>query len=164
MAREKKRPPLWFEGTDPFEPMRRMESDFHRIMAEMWSKPAEIRIPEMRMRLPTELSHMIPVQMAQTEKELLLRAELPGFQKDEVKLKVTPTSVDIAATKKKQRIEQTEKVFRRDSAFSSTRRTLTLPTEVLTEGVRAKFENGMLEIIMPKKEAKKREAREITPD
>ena len=38
---------------------------------------------------------------------------------------------------------------------------MTLPTEVKTEGMKAKFENGVLEVIMPKREAKKKEEKEV---
>ena len=36
-----------------------------------------------------------------------------------------------------------------------------LPVEVKTEGVKAKFENGILEVVMPKKEIKKKEEKEV---
>ena len=38
---------------------------------------------------------------------------------------------------------------------------MTLPLEIKTEGVKAKFENGILEVIMPKREVKKKEEKEV---
>jgi HSP20 family protein len=99
--------------------------------------------------------------MAETNNELILRAELPGFSKDEVKLKVTPTTVDISAEKKKVSIEKNESFYKQEKVYGSARRVMTLPVEVKTEGVKAKFENGVLEVVMTKKEVKKKEEKEI---
>lgn len=148
---KRKRYPFWFE--EPFERLRRMEEDFHRIMQDMW----RFEIPKMKL----EFSRTIPVDIAETEKELILRAELPGFSKDEIKLKVTPNTVDISAEKKKVSISKGETFYKQERSYGSARRVMTLPTEVKTEGVKAKFENGVLEIVMQKKEAKKKEEKEI---
>jgi HSP20 family protein len=89
--------------------------------------------------------------MADTGSEILVRAELPGFNKDEVKVHVTPTTVEISAEKKREKVVQTEKLYKREESFGSTRRVVSLPAVVETESARAKFENGVLAIIIKKK-------------
>jgi len=155
---KKKRYPFWFE---PFEGLRRVEEEFHRTMQEMlrepWFKIPEIKFPE-RFSIP----RFIPIDITESGRELILRAELPGFNKDEIKLKVTPTMVDISAEKKKMSIEKGKTFYRQKRAYGSARRLMSLPAEVKTEGIKTKFENGILEIIMQKKEvAKKKEEKEI---
>lgn len=139
----KKRPPLWFEDTNPFE----------------------IKKPMMRFQMPMSLARTIPIKMAEVGDGLVLRAELPGFEKSDIKLRVAATSVSITATKKKQHVERTEKMFKHEAFSSSASRMITLPIEIKPDGVRAKFTNGILEITMPKKEAKRKlEGREIRPE
>lgn len=82
---------------------------------------------------------------------------MPGFKKDEIKLKVTPKAVYISTEKKKQAIEKDKTFFRMEKDFSSASRVMSLPEEVKTEGVKAKFENGILEIVLKKKETAKKE-------
>jgi len=148
---KKKKYPFWFES---FEGLRRMEEDFHRMMQDMW------RFPMPKMKL--EFARTIPIDIAESERELILRAELPGFNKDEIRLKVTPNTIDISAEKKKISIDKGKTFYRQERSYGSARRVMTLPTEVKTEGVKTKFENGVLEIIMQKKEvAKKKEEKEI---
>ena len=153
---KKKKASLWFE--DPVDEIRRMQEELLRNFQGIripWLpiKPLPIR--------PLFGARFIPVRMAETDTELILRAELPGFSKDEVKLRVTPTTVDISAEKKKVSIEKGEDFYRQEKAYGSARRVMPLPVEVKTEGVKAKFENGILEVVMPKKEIKKKEEKEV---
>ena len=156
---KKKKASLWFE--DSVDDIRRMQEELLRNMQGIrmpWLpiKPLSIR--------PLLGARFIPVRMAETNSELILRAELPGFSKDEIKLKVTPNTVDISAEKKKVSIERRENFFRQEKAYGSARRVIPLPTEAKTEGVKAKFENGILEVFMPKKEVKKKEEKEVKVD
>jgi HSP20 family protein len=119
-------------------------------MHEIFKNPLLSRIP-----MPEFKTRFIPVKIGEADEELVLRAELLGFSKDEIKLKVTPRAIYISAEKKKHSVEKNEKIYKVESGFTSSSRVIPLPEEVKTEGVKAKFENGVLEVIMPKKEAKK---------
>jgi HSP20 family protein len=144
----KKRPLLWFE--EPIDEFRKMQDDFFGNMHEVFKNPLLSRIP-----MPEFKTRFIPIRIGEAEDELILKAELPGFSKDEIKLKVTPETFFIAAEKRKQSIERKRDFFKAEKGFSSVSRMITLPEKVKTEGVRAKFEDGILEVIMPKKEARK---------
>jgi HSP20 family protein len=146
---KKKKYPFWFE---PFEGLSRIDEEIHRMMRDISFQMPKVKV---------EFSRPIPINISESDKELILRAELPGFSKDEVKLKVTPTTVDISAEKKKISIEKGKTFYRQERAYGSARRVMTLPAEVKAEGVKAKFENGILEVVMQKKEVKKKEEKEV---
>ena len=150
----KKRPSFWFE--EPFDEFRRMQEDFFGSMEKMFKKQwsSDFKFPEFKTRF-------IPVRIGETDKELVLIAELPGFSKDEIKLKITPKTVFISAEKKKISIEKNKNLYKQERSYGSASRDMTLPEEVNTEGAKAKFENGVLEVTMPKKEVKKKEEKEI---
>jgi len=155
---KKKKHLLWFE--DPFEKMSEMHEDIHRMMRGFWERPFEFRIPEIRipeMQFRKEFVRTIPIDIAETEKELIVRADLPGFSKDEIKLKVTANTIDIAAEKKKEVVEKGKTFFRQERSYGAARRMLTLPEEVKPEQAKAKFEDGVLEVILPKAQVKKKE-------
>jgi len=84
------------------------------------------------------------------EKELVVRAELPGFTPEEVKLEVTGERLMVEAEHKVEKgKEEAERAY--------VRRTISLPPEVETEKAEATFRNGVLEVHLPRKaEALKR--------
>lgn len=153
----KKRPLLWFE--EPIDEFRKMQDDFFGNMNEIFKNPLLSRIP-----MPEFKTRFIPVRIGEADDELILRAELPGFSKDEIKLKVTPETLIISAEKRKQSIERNKDFFRAEKGFSSASRMITLPEEVKTERVKAKFEDGFLEVVMQKKEARKKEEKDVRID
>ncbi len=152
--KKSKKPALWFEA--PFDDFRKRRNDMTEMMREFWSPV--IRMPEIRF---PKMPKFIRIRMAETDEEILLRAELPGFSKDEIKLKITARRVFISADKKKKSIEQTEDMFRTESMFTSASRSLELPVEVNIKDTKAKLRDGVLEITLPKKEIRKKEEKEV---
>ena len=148
MAKKKqKRLPLWFE--DPFEDIRKTEEEFHRQMAEFWKEPMKLTIKFPK--ISGKIIRAIPVNLIQTKNELILRAQLPGFGKDEITLDVTPRTISIIAKKKSKKVKKGDEFYIESSLANEMRRMLTLPAEIKTDKVKAKFENGILEVRMPKK-------------
>jgi HSP20 family molecular chaperone IbpA len=144
---KEKRPKFWFEDSASREPNEEYDRSFERA-EQTFSKPnsmaSVLRFPEFRIGA-------IPVKMAETEKELLLKAELPGFSKEEIKLKVTPKLVYITAEKRSKSEDNRGGFFARSSTCKTTSRILKLPKEAKTDGVRARFRNSVLEVVIPKK-------------
>ncbi len=132
--------PFWFE--EPFERLRKIQEDFYRAMRETWGE--------------IQKSRFIPVSIGETDKELVVRAELPGFSKDEISVRITPTTLYIKAERKKEAVEKDKEIFKMERIYDSASRVLSLPEEVKPETAKAKFKDGILEIIVEKKEAKEK--------
>jgi len=78
------------------------------------------------------------------EKEVVVRAELPGFTPEEVKLEVTGDRLLVEAEHKVEKgKEEMERAY--------VRRMITLPSAVETEKAEATFRNGVLEVHLPRK-------------
>lgn len=105
------------------------------------------------------LQGSFPVDVAETDDELVIKADLPGFEKADVAIRVTENTIDIAAQHKQKKIEQKENYFRAERSMGALRRYLALPAEVNPDTAKAKMENGVLEIRLkkakPTKKAKK---------
>lgn len=155
MAKPRKRPAFWFE--EPYEAARRVEEEFHKNMSRFWANPFEFTIPEMKVKVPTEFLRTIPIDMAESDGVLIIRASLPGYEKKDIKLKVSENSIDISAQKRREEVTAKKAFYRREIGYGAARRVIPLPAPVLPETAKAKFEKGVLEITVKKAAVKKKE-------
>ncbi len=81
-------------------------------------------------------------------------AELPGFSKDEVEVRVNPTSLEVKAEKKSEDEKKAKDRTESRRSYSYFHRYLTLPAQVVTEKVEGTMKNGVLELKLPKKEGR----------
>lgn len=98
----------------------------------------------------------------ETEKEYQLEIEMPGFKKEEIKIGLENGYLTVGAEKSAlEENEETAKYLRRECRVSC-QRSYYVGDKVEEENVRAKYENGMLTLVVPKEEPKKVTARCIT--
>lgn len=102
------------------------------------------------LRLGEELAFkMPPVDVFEDGHELVVKAELPGMRREDIKVEVTGDLVTLSGKKEKEeRVERKDyhRVERSAGAFT---RTVRLPVEVALEKVTARFTDGVLEIRAP---------------
>jgi HSP20 family protein len=152
---------------DPFEDIRRLEEEIDDIFARF------LGMPRTRMALPrqsrrgeieplTETINFVPaVDVVENDKEVIVRADLPGIDKKDIKIKVEPEEVIISGESKKERKEKEEDYYIEERVYGSFYREIPLPAEVDPDKAQAKFENGILELSIPKVETGKK-AKEIS--
>ena len=140
-----------FEVWDPFEEIERLQRRINWLMRRMM-EPLRVPVKELR---ETWMYESFPIDLKDTGKELILEADLPGFEKDEIKINLTEDSIEITASKKKEEKEVTETMYRKERIKGMMRRFITLPVKVDPESAEAEFKNGVLTIRMKKKEIKK---------
>lgn len=88
------------------------------------------------------------------ENEVVLRAEVPGLNKEDLEVSVSDTSVTIRGELK--RAEETGEYYYREMSFGAFSRTVGLPAAVDAKQATVRLKNGILEMTMPKTEAEKR--------
>ncbi len=114
-------------------------------------------------RYPRERTEVIwgpPVDVEETDEEIIVRAELPGMNKDDIKVSVMGDVLTINGERKHES-EQKGKTFHRvERLYGKFQRSLTLPCEVESEKAKASYKNGVLELTLPKTARTK--SREIT--
>ena len=84
------------------------------------------------------------------DKELVVRAELPGVEKDDVKVEVTGDRLLIEAERKFEEEEEKENFYRHELGYGSLMRTVVLPEDVDADNVQAELKEGILSITLPK--------------
>ena len=88
-----------------------------------------------------------------------LTAELPGFTKDEVEVKVGSNGIELKADKAEKESKGKDGSYQRSSR--SYYQYLSLPDQVLTEKIEGTMKNGVLELKLPKRNAKLTDARRV---
>lgn len=163
MAKEKEKREgkhsLWFEP-EQMESLMKVEEDIHKMMRDFWRKPFDLTGAA---NLISRQLRTIPIDLSETDGELVARADLPGFSKDEIRLKVTENSLEISAEKKREIIKKDKNYFRQERAFGSMQRIMALPYSIRPDEAKARFDNGVLTVTMQKTEPKKK-VREIRPE
>lgn len=82
----------------------------------------------------------------------VLNAELPGFAKEDVSIEVNKDTLTFSAEKRVKQEEKGEDYLHRERSYSASQRTVNFPEEIDPSKVEASMNNGILEIIAPKKE------------
>ena len=89
------------------------------------------------------------VEVFHRNNELVVRADLPGLNKDNVKVDVTEDAVTIQGERKQEQKEEREGLYRSERSYGSFCRVIPLPEGAITDQAKANFKDGVLEIIMP---------------
>lgn len=86
------------------------------------------------------------IDLIDGNEELIARVALPGASKDAIDLRVTEDSLYVEAKP----VPREGRYLRRDMSTSGMKREIKLPVEVKPEQVKASYENGILEVHLPK--------------
>jgi HSP20 family protein len=99
------------------------------------------------------------VDVFEEKDDIVVKAEIPGMDKDNIQVNLTDHTLTIKGEKKKEEEVKEENYYRSERSYGSFFRTLELPKDVHADKVKATFKNGVLEVRMPKTEEAK--AKEI---
>lgn len=137
----------------PFEEMDRL---FDNFFPRGWARPVYRDWPVLT-NLDAPFDGGVPkVDVLERDAEVVVRAELPGVDKDNLELSVTNDSVTIKATTEQERKEEKGDYHRREISRGSFVRTVALPASVQSKKAKARFKNGVLELTLPKAAPAKR--------
>jgi HSP20 family protein len=104
---------------------------------------------------PFGLGEFPALNLREDDDALLLEAELPGLELNDLEIFVTGRNQLTIKGERKAPVVQGAVTHRQERAFGKFTRTLTLPFAVDEAGVEARFENGVLKVRLPKHEAAK---------
>jgi HSP20 family protein len=102
------------------------------------------------------LRRWIPaMDLVETDEHFVLKADLPGLTESDVNIEVEDNVLTVSGERKAEHEDKREGYVRVERAYGAFRRSLTLPEGVEPETVTASFENGVLEVRIPKPEERK---------
>jgi HSP20 family protein len=89
------------------------------------------------------------IEVFQRNNELVVRADLPGLTKENVKVEVAENTLTLQGERKREQEEEREGIYRSERSYGSFRRVIELPQGTITDQAKASFKDGVLEITIP---------------
>jgi len=99
--------------------------------------------------------------VTETEKEFLIKAELPEVKKEDIKVTVADGIITISGERKQEKETKDENEIRVESFYGTFSRTFALPDNVDTQTIRAETKDGVLKVRVPKTETPKAKSVQI---
>jgi len=142
-----------------FNPMwSALDSQYQHRVGRLYEQMLESRIQRDENR--SLFGHgMPPVDVIEERDTIRLVAELPGVKPEDVRISVENNVLTLQGEKKEEE-RQDDRVYRCERAYGMFERSFTLPATIDANTIVAKFESGLLTVLLPKVEAAK--PRQIT--
>jgi len=145
-----------------------MERDIGKMFDEFWTGKVrggrELPAPE-RAKVPLErekeFTAVATADLIDKKDALVIRAEIPGVAKDNIKVNVTEDRVDVSARLERKKEEKEDNYYCYERTYGAWQRSFSLPERVKSERAKAKYKDGVLEITLPKIEEEKEKKKEL---
>ena len=99
---------------------------------------------------------MPSVDVIDRDDEVVVRAEVPGYKKEDIEVSVADSSLTIKGERKAEQKEEKGDYYRCEISQGAFSRTVALPAEVDDAKAKATMKDGMLELTLPKRDKSKR--------
>lgn len=148
----------WEPFTSRWDPFKELE-DMERRLSAWFGWPLRRREGEKEALTVAEWSPLVDIE--ESEKEYLIKAELPEVKKEDVKISVQEDVLTISGERKSEKEEKGKKYHRVERCYGSFMRSFTLPEDADGTKVTAEYKDGVLRIHLPKSEKAKPKAIEV---
>jgi HSP20 family protein len=102
-----------------------------------------------------------PVNIHETTEAFHIEFNVPGRKKEDFKINVEGGLLTVSFEKKEENAVEGYKTVRREFSYKSFKRSFNLDHEIDTNNIQAKYENGLLKLLLPKKEEAKETVKQI---
>jgi HSP20 family protein len=136
--------PAWDDpASDPFQEMEKVQEGVNHILRESWK----------RMRNYQQAGKFFEpdADFVEQDGKYLLKMDLPGMQKDKINIEAVENSITVSGERQTER-QTTDKegVSQFERSSGTFYRRMTLPADADVQNIGAKYENGVLEVSIPK--------------
>jgi len=133
--------------------INKLRRDMDRLFARLWD---DFGMPQSQRPLRD-----IPcIDLSETKDKLVLKAEIPGLNPEDLDISITDDILTIKGEMKREAVKENENYHRMERRYESFSRSIQLPCRVMIEDVEATYREGIVTIIMPK--CKPEIARKVT--
>ena len=95
------------------------------------------------------------IDVYEDKDQLTVKAELPGMKKEDIELSLHDGCLSVSGERRSEGKYQDAEVYRAERFFGRFQRTVSLPTPVATDKVKAQYKDGILTVTLPKTEEAK---------
>jgi HSP20 family protein len=133
-----------------FNPLRRV-SRFDPFSRDIFKDIDDLYLTPFNLNRMT--GGQFPIDVSEDDKSYKVHAEIPGFSKEDIHVTVNGDQISISAeTRKEEEEKKGEQVVLKECHYGSQYRAFTLPQAVDDAKCSAKYANGVLDLVLPKKE------------
>ncbi len=134
---------------EPVRELNTLQSEMNRLFNTLFDAPAGgDGGGTLRRWIPA-------MDLVETDEAFVLRADLPGLSEGDVNIELEDNVLTVSGERKSEHEQRKEGYYRVERASGSFSRSLTLPEGVDPESIEASFDRGVLEVRIPKPEARK---------
>jgi len=138
---------------DPFKEISSLREEIDRLFDSFFGRRSLISERE---------SVFTPaVDVEETESSFIIRAEVPGMKKEDIKVTIDENGLTISGERKREKEEKGKTYHRVEISYGKFKRYIPFPKEVEPDKAKAKCKDGILEIEVPKSEKAKPKEIEI---
>ena len=102
------------------------------------------------------------VNIKENDKEVTIDVAAPGLSKKDFEISVENNTLTISAHKEVEKVEEGTNIVKKEFGYENFQRSFTLPEEIFdVENIKATYKNGVLEIVIPKKEEEQKKVKKI---
>jgi len=134
----------------------KMMEDMIKNMKEM-QREFEKKISEYAENIPEKLS----MDVMETDDAIIIKTDLPGVKKEDINIELTENTISISAVFEEEVEIEEANFIRKERKYGEARREMRLPEKIRVEDAKAKFENGVLTVELPKVEVKKKQTLKV---
>ena len=146
-------------GGSPLRSLAQMQRQMDRMFDRMWANV------EPGVEFSSEISRasFAPAcNIDETNSHYLFSFDVPGVKKDDIKVEVRGQTLTVSGERKEEYERKSANQYQSESAYGAFQRTFDLGSEVKADQIEAEYENGVLRLAIPKKEASKAQAIRIS--
>jgi len=133
----------------PFDDLMNVQEEMSRFFEDFFGD----RLPA---KQHDDKRSWIPrVDISETDAAIVVKADVPGMNKEDIKVSLSENVLTISGEKRVERKEEKENFHRLERVFGSFERKFYIPNTVDAVAISAKYDNGVLMVSLPKKEEQK---------
>ncbi len=134
---------------EPFTELGELRTRFDRMLDEWMDGRERVWTPA--------------IDVVRKDNEMILRADIPGFKPEEVKIEVEDDTLTISGEHLEQEEHRDEEYVRRERRYGSFIRSMPLPEHVDAKRIKATTHDGIVEVTIPLPAESKKQTVSITP-
>lgn len=147
------------QATSPFTLMRHLSEDMERVFEDTWGAR---RFPRLFRGLELPEMRWTPnIEAFERKGEFVVRADLPGMTKDQVKVEVSDGELVIQGERKEEKEQKEKGYYASERSYGAFYRALPLPEGIKADDAKATFKDGVLEIVMPAAKLPEKHGRQL---
>jgi len=144
---------------EEFDEFRIFEENMNRMFEKIWGIPVNrsLLLPGERTTTGSIEKYRKPfIDLVETDKEVIATVEMPGLDKGDIKINLTEDKLEISAETKHEEDKKEKGYIYKERRTGSYFRKVSLPSSIDSDNSKASYNNGILQITMPKTEIKKK--------